>query len=67
MQLIEQMGIFPSRYEREKRPALRSVIHTVIASIRMRFVPLPLARLLRRPAKSSKIENFNNHGRSARI
>lgn len=38
MQLIEQMGIFPDRYIREKRPALRSVVHTVIAAIRMRFV-----------------------------
>jgi len=39
MQLIEQMGIFPDRYIREKRPALRSVVHTVIATIRMRFAP----------------------------
>lgn len=38
MQLIEQMGIFPDRYIREKRPALRSVVHTIIAAIRMRFV-----------------------------
>jgi len=36
MQLVEQMGIFPDRYVREKRPALRSVIQAVIATIRMR-------------------------------
>lgn len=36
MQLIEQMGIFPDRYIREKRPALRSVVLAVIATIRMR-------------------------------
>jgi len=35
MQLIEQMGIFPDRYVREKRPALRSVVKAVIATIRM--------------------------------
>lgn len=39
MQLIEQMGIFPDRYIREKRPALRSVVQAVIATIRMRFAP----------------------------
>lgn len=38
MQLIEQMGIFPDRYIREKRPALRSVVHTIIAGIRMGLV-----------------------------
>lgn len=30
------MGIFPDRYHREKRPALRSVIKAVIATIRIR-------------------------------
>jgi len=35
MQLVEQMGIFPDRYVRAKRPALRSVIQAVIATIRM--------------------------------
>ena len=35
MQLIEQMGIFPDRYIREKRPALRSVVKAVIATIRI--------------------------------
>jgi hypothetical protein len=33
--MLEQMGIFPDRYVREKRPALRSVIKAVIATIRM--------------------------------
>lgn len=36
MQLIEQMGIFPGRYVRDRRPALRSVVKAVIATIRMR-------------------------------
>lgn len=36
MQLIEQMGIFPDRRIRERRPALRSVVKAVIATIRMR-------------------------------
>jgi hypothetical protein len=35
MRLIEQMGIYPDRYVRERRPALRSVIQAVIATIRM--------------------------------
>jgi hypothetical protein len=35
MQLIEQMGIYPDRYVRERRPTLRSVIQAVIATIRM--------------------------------
>jgi len=35
MQLIEQMGIFPDRYIREKRPAFKSVVKAVIATIRM--------------------------------
>jgi hypothetical protein len=36
MQLIEQMGIFPDRYVRERKPKLKSVIHAVIAAVRMR-------------------------------
>ena len=35
MQLIEQMGIFPDRYVRDRRPALRSVVQAIIATIRM--------------------------------
>lgn len=49
MQLIEQMGIFPDRYIREKRPSLRSVVHTLIAGIRIRLVltfPLFLLKIM---------------------
>jgi hypothetical protein len=35
MLLIEQMGIFPDRYIREKRPAFKSVVKAVIAAMRM--------------------------------
>lgn len=34
--MIEQMGIYPDRTIREKRPTLRAAAHMVIAAIRMR-------------------------------
>lgn len=34
--MIEQMGIYPDRRIREKRPTLRSVAHAIIATVRIK-------------------------------
>lgn len=34
--MIEQMGIYPDRTIREKRPTLKAILNVVIAMVRMR-------------------------------